>query len=125
MQVRLYFRLLLALLFAAPAVAQTPASALLEDLTAKRGKLPGVHQEFEVTQTLKTATHKQGLKRQLIVDVSQKLWREKSVTGSGRMGYAQHGGKRGQSRTTAGRQVWPRAARLGLAETAPSAGGPL
>jgi hypothetical protein len=55
----------------------------LNDLTAKREKLPGLHQEFEVTQTLKTATHKQGSKRQLIVDMSQKLWREKSVTGSG------------------------------------------
>jgi thiol-disulfide isomerase/thioredoxin len=83
MQVQLYCHLLLVLPFAASAYGEVPATALLTELTAKRDKLPGVHQEFDVSRTQRTASHSQNSKSQLVVDISQRLWREKSITGSG------------------------------------------
>src|SRR5438067_530820 len=63
--------------------AENPASSLWTELKAKREKLPSLHQEFEVTQTYKTAANSQSSKRQIILDMSQGKWREKSSSGSG------------------------------------------
>lgn len=63
--------------------AQTPASGLWTELQTKREKLPSLHQEFEVSQTYKTAHGSQSSKRQLVLDMSQGRWRERSVSGSG------------------------------------------
>jgi thiol-disulfide isomerase/thioredoxin len=66
------------------AAAEIPAGTLWVDLGMKRGMLPGVHQEFDVSQTLKTARGgTQGSKRQIVIDMSQGRWRESSVSGSG------------------------------------------
>jgi thiol-disulfide isomerase/thioredoxin len=62
---------------------EAPASTLWRALEAKRAKLPVFHQEFEVTQTIKTANGSQSSKRQVILDMSQGRWRLKSVSGSG------------------------------------------
>src|SRR5258708_29394458 len=62
--------------------AQTPASTLWTELKAKREGLLSLHQEFDVSQTFKTASGEQSLKRQIILDMSQGQWREKSVSGS-------------------------------------------
>ena len=63
--------------------AETPAPGLWAELTAKREKLNSFHQEFDVNQTSKRADKSQSSKRQLVLDVSQAQWREKSITGSG------------------------------------------
>ena len=65
------------------AAAQTPAGRLWADLKIKRESLPGFHQEFDVSQIYKTSGGIQSSKRQLILDVSQRQWRERSVAGSG------------------------------------------
>lgn len=64
------------------ASGQTPASKLWTDLTTKRDALAGLHQEFEVTQSFKTARSTQASRRTIIVDMSQNKWRERSVSGS-------------------------------------------
>ena len=54
------------------------------DLKAKRAALPGGHQEFEVTQTFKTASGgSQASKRQIVLDMFQGKWREVFTSGSG------------------------------------------
>jgi thiol-disulfide isomerase/thioredoxin len=65
------------------AVTETPSGKLWTELANKRRILPGIHQEFEVSQTFKTATGTQSSKRQIVVDMSQGKWRERSVSGSG------------------------------------------
>src|SRR5258706_294315 len=65
------------------ASGQTPASKLWTDLATKREALPGLHQEFEVTQTYKSSRTSQASHRKIIVDISQNKWRERSVSGSG------------------------------------------
>jgi len=65
------------------AAAQTPASAVWTELKARRDKLPSVQQEFEVSQTAKTASASQSFKRQLVLDMSPGQWRERSISGSG------------------------------------------
>lgn len=65
------------------AAAQTPAPALWNELAAKRENLAGAHQEFDVSHTLKTSGTSQSSKRQIVLDLSKKQWREKSVRGSG------------------------------------------
>jgi len=65
------------------ALAQNPANALLGELKSKREKLGGFHQEFEVSQTSKTASGSRAMQRQTIIDVAQGKWREKSISGSG------------------------------------------
>ena len=78
------FLALLGTLFVAlNAGTPTAASALWTELKAKRERLPGVHQEFEVSQTSKTVRDSQSSKRQIILDMSPGQWREKSVSGSG------------------------------------------
>jgi hypothetical protein len=65
------------------ASAQQSASKLLNDLKSKRETLSGLHQEFESTQTF-TSTHgTQTSRRQIIIDLSGKDWRERSVSGAG------------------------------------------
>lgn len=65
------------------AAAQTAAPALWSDLAAKRESLAGAHQEFDVSQTFRTSSAAQSSKRQVVLDLSKKQWREKSVMGSG------------------------------------------
>jgi thiol-disulfide isomerase/thioredoxin len=71
------------LFVALQAGAETPASRVWTELKAKRERLPSFHQEFEVSGTSKSANASQSSKRQIVLDVSQGQWRERSVTGSG------------------------------------------
>lgn len=77
------FLLLGVLLVALNARADTPKSKLWSELKAKREMLTGWHQEFEVSQTFKTVRSSQGSHREIVVDMSQSKWRERSVSGSG------------------------------------------
>jgi thiol-disulfide isomerase/thioredoxin len=70
-------------LVALGAGSDTAAGKLWTELKAKRDKLPSLHQEFEVSRTSKTATSSQSSKWQIVLEVSQGQWREKSVSGSG------------------------------------------
>ena len=63
--------------------AESPASKLWSDLKARREKLPGLHQEFDVSQITKGAHGSQSFKRQIVLDMSQGRWRERSISGSG------------------------------------------
>jgi thiol-disulfide isomerase/thioredoxin len=63
--------------------AQTPASKLGGELQSKREALAGWHQEFEVTQSYKTSHGTQESRRDIIIDVSQGRWRQRSISGSG------------------------------------------
>src|SRR5438876_4014616 len=73
----------LAILFCAcTSNAQTPATKLWNELKEKREALPGIHQEFEVSQTYKLASGDQSSKRQMILDMSHGQWREKNLWGS-------------------------------------------
>jgi len=63
--------------------AESPAGSLWNDLKVKREKLPGLHQEFDVSQTFNSAHGAQSSKWQTILDVGGQEWREKSVMGSG------------------------------------------
>jgi len=74
---------LLGFLVAFEALAETPAGGLWNELKAKRERLPGFHQEFEVSQTYKQANDSQSSKRDIVLDVSQGQFRERSVSGSG------------------------------------------
>ena len=67
----------------AVAASSASASALWADLSAKRDKLPGLHQEFTITHTFKTAHATQGSRQKVVLDISQAKWREQSVSGSG------------------------------------------
>ena len=68
---------------AAPALAETEAPKLWAELKAKREALPGLHQEFEVSRTTKSARSSQSSKSKLILDLAGAKWREKTVSGSG------------------------------------------
>jgi thiol-disulfide isomerase/thioredoxin len=70
-------------LLALNAGEQAPASRLWVEFKVKRERLSSAHQEFEVSQTFKTATGSQSSKRQMVLDMSGARWREKSVSGSG------------------------------------------
>ncbi len=72
-----------AMFIALSASGQTPTSTLWTELKAKREMLPGLHQEFEVTQSYKTAHGNQESHREIVLDMSQNRWRERSVSGSG------------------------------------------
>jgi len=63
-----------------------PHKEFWEGMQAKREKLAGLHQEFDIVRNTVTVSGEQGSKWQLIVDVSGKKWREASVSGSGRSG---------------------------------------
>jgi len=75
--------LIAALFVAQSAGAQSAASALWTELKAKRESSPGTHQEFEVSRTVKNASTSQSSVRQIVLDMSHRQWREKSVSGSG------------------------------------------
>jgi len=65
------------------AFAQTPPAALWDELKDKREKSPGIHQEFDLSQTYIFAHGRRSLEERLVMDSAGKLWREKSVSGSG------------------------------------------
>ena len=65
------------------AASETPAAKLWNDLKAKREALAGLHQEFEVSRTLKFKQDTQSSKWQMSIDMSGGRWREKSIRGSG------------------------------------------
>jgi hypothetical protein len=70
------------MLIALNASGQTPTSKLWTELKAKREMLPGLHQEFEVTQSSQTSRSTRGSQRKIVLDLSQNKWRELSVSGS-------------------------------------------
>jgi thiol-disulfide isomerase/thioredoxin len=75
---------LTAILFAAlSAGAENPASALWNELKAKREKLASLHQEFNVSQTSRTSSSSQAVQRRILLDMAPGQWREASVSGSG------------------------------------------
>src|SRR5947207_8393147 len=63
--------------------AEQSAGKLLNDLKSKRETLSGLHQEFESSQTFRSTHGTQTSHRQIIIDVSGKKWRERSVSGAG------------------------------------------
>jgi len=65
------------------ASAANPTAQLGAELRAKRDALVGFHQEFEITQTNKTAQGDESFKRNAFIDVARGAWRERAVTGSG------------------------------------------
>lgn len=72
-----------AMLVALNASGETLKSKLWTELKAKREMLPGLHQEFEVSQSFKTARATQGSHREIVIDMSAGKWRERSISGSG------------------------------------------
>lgn len=78
------FAVLIGAMFVAlNASGQASASKTWSDLKTKRESLPSLHQEFEVNQTYKTEHATQSSHRDVIVDMSQNKWRERSISGSG------------------------------------------
>jgi len=75
--------ILAGLLLAVSGGAETQPNGLWTDLSAKRAKLVNLHQEFDVTRTLKTGQGNQSSKWRMIVDVSGPQWREQTLRGSG------------------------------------------
>jgi hypothetical protein len=78
-----FLLLIAAMLIAFSANGQTPTSKLWTELKSKREMLPGVHQEFDVTQSYKTVHGGQDSRRKIVVDIAQNKWRERSLSGSG------------------------------------------
>jgi thiol-disulfide isomerase/thioredoxin len=74
--------LLVLMLIASNAAAQGASPNIWADLKSKREALPGLHQEFEVTQSYVTSHGTQESRRKLIVDISGNKWRERTVSGS-------------------------------------------
>jgi thiol-disulfide isomerase/thioredoxin len=78
------FSLLLGAMFMVlNARGETAASREWIELKTKRLALSALHQEFQVKQTLKTARSSQDVHREIILDISEKKWRERSFSGSG------------------------------------------
>lgn len=65
------------------AAAVSPAAALWNELREKRESLSRLHQEFDVSQSYRTASKTQASTRKLSIDISGARWRERSLTGSG------------------------------------------
>jgi thiol-disulfide isomerase/thioredoxin len=72
-----------AIFIALNASGDTPTSKLWSELRAKLEIVPGLHEEFEVSQTFKTARSTQGSHREIALDMSEGKWRERSISGSG------------------------------------------
>jgi hypothetical protein len=70
--------LLAFLLVALNASAETPASQLWTELKAKREMLSSLHQEFEVSRTLRMAGGNRSSKWQTVLDMAPGQWRETS-----------------------------------------------
>ncbi|MGA7794724.1 MAG: TlpA disulfide reductase family protein [Candidatus Acidiferrales bacterium] len=77
-----FWLLLGALCLVANANGRPSASDLWNELKTKREAQPGFHQEFEATRTFVTTHVTQGSQTEIVVDFSQKKWREHSVNGS-------------------------------------------
>jgi thiol-disulfide isomerase/thioredoxin len=77
-----YSLMIVALFIALNASGQATASNLWTDLSAKRDALPGLHQEFEITQTYKTSRGDQASRRTILIDMAHHKWRERSASGS-------------------------------------------
>ncbi len=75
--------LIAALAMALTASGQTPTGKLWAELMAKREMLPGLHQEFQVTQSSMTEHGSRESRRKIVLDISQNKWRERSISGSG------------------------------------------
>jgi len=71
------------LLLAMSAKAQTSAHTVWDELRTKREQLPSLHQEFDVSQTYRSASSTQASKRQVLIDMAGGQWRERSISGSG------------------------------------------
>ena len=71
------------LLLAMSAKAQTSAHTVWDELRTKREQLPSLHQEFDVSQTYRSASSTQTSKRQVLIDMAGGQWRERSISGSG------------------------------------------
>lgn len=69
-------------LIVSSASGQEPASKLWTDLKAKREMLPGLHQEFEVSRTSSTHSLSRSFQERIVIDVADKKWRERSISGS-------------------------------------------
>lgn len=77
-------RLIGAILISLSAYGQTSTNKLWSEFKAKREMLPGLHQEFDVTQSYKTQRGIQSMThRKIVVDLSQNKWREQSIGGQG------------------------------------------
>jgi thiol-disulfide isomerase/thioredoxin len=62
--------------------AQTPGS-VWDELRAKREALLSLHQEFDLQQAFETRTNTNASKRQMILDIAGRQWREEFRDGSG------------------------------------------
>lgn len=60
-----------------------PASGLRDDFKSKREALSSFRQEFDVSQTFKSARSTQSSKRRVLVDAAGQRWRETTISGSG------------------------------------------
>src|SRR5437867_4302054 len=58
------------LLLAMSAKAQTSAHTVWDELRTKREQLPSLHQEFDVSQTYRSASSTQASKRQVLIDMA-------------------------------------------------------
>jgi len=65
------------------AAAETPPGGVWNELKDKREKLASFHQEFEVSQTTTSGHGQRAMNRRILIDAGGRLWREKSITGSG------------------------------------------
>ena len=79
-----FLLLVVAMFMALNASGQTATSGLwTTEFKARRERLPGLHQEFEVVQSYKTNLRSQSSLRKIVLDMSQNKWRERFVSGSG------------------------------------------
>jgi|ERR1041385_765065 hypothetical protein len=63
--------------------AEQSAAKVLDDLRSKRESIPGVHQEFESSQSFVAIHGTQTSHGQVIVDLAGKKWRERTASGAG------------------------------------------
>lgn len=75
--------LVILLLIYLPTLAAKKPNNTWAELTSKRELLPGLHQEFEVTQTFNLPHGQQSSKETVVLDFSQRNWREQRLSGSG------------------------------------------
>lgn len=74
----------IAVLFAIiPVFASTSGGTVWDELKAKREKLPGYHQEFNLSQEYRAENLTHSFTREVIVDAAPGEWRERSISGVG------------------------------------------
>jgi thiol-disulfide isomerase/thioredoxin len=71
------------ILMVSSAIGETSPDKIWNQFKTARQTLPGLHQEFEVTRSIKFDLVKQVSRRQVIVDLAPGKWREQSAGGSG------------------------------------------